>query len=78
MMYKYWPAVGNAHTYIHAAIELMKENDVDLIGSRKCESTLATFSNACVTVRLRQVPGTLVDAKFSLPFLVALSLPKAR
>ena len=30
MLYKYWPAVGNAHTYIHAAIELMKENDVAL------------------------------------------------
>ncbi|MGO7515612.1 MmgE/PrpD family protein, partial [Rhizobium ruizarguesonis] len=30
MTYKYWPAFWNAHTYIHAAIEFMKENNIDL------------------------------------------------
>lgn len=79
MIYKYWPAVGNAHTYIHAAIELMKENK---IAPDEIEEVLVYVGDfqqrMCSPLEQRQVPGTLVDAKFSLPFLVALSLAKGR
>jgi 2-methylcitrate dehydratase PrpD len=79
MVYKYWPAVGNAHTYIHAAIELMKENDIDLKEIEEVRVYVGDFQQRmCLPLPLRQVPGTLVDAKFSLPFLVALALAKGQ
>ena len=79
MIYKYWPAVGNAHTYIHAAIELMKENDVDLDQIEEIRVYVGDFQQRmCSPLDQRQIPGTLVDAKFSLPFLVALSLAKGQ
>lgn len=79
MLYKYWPAVGNAHTYIHAAIELMKENQVDLAEVKEVRVYVGDFQQRmCSPLELRQVPATLVDAKFSLPFLVALALSKGQ
>ena len=79
MTYKYWPAVGNAHTYIHAAIELMKENDVDLAQISEVKVYVGDFQQRmCSPLVERQVPNTLVHAKFSLPFLVALALAKGR
>lgn len=79
MTYKYWPAVGNAHTYIHAAIELMKENSVDLDRVAEVKVYVGDFQQRmCSPLEERQVPNTLVDAKFSLPFLVALALAKGR
>ncbi|KGJ01927.1 MmgE/PrpD family protein [Paracoccus halophilus] len=77
MLYKYWPAVGNAHTYIHAAIELMRENEIALDEIAEVKVFVGDFQQRmCTPLDQRQVPGTLVDAKFSLPFLVALSLAK--
>jgi 2-methylcitrate dehydratase PrpD len=79
MVYKYWPAVGNAHTYIHAAIELMRENDVNLEDIEEVRVYVGDFQQRmCSPLPLRQTPETLVDAKFSLPFLVALSLAKGQ
>ncbi len=79
MLYKFWPAVGNAHTYIHAAVELMKENQVDLGDVKEVRVYVGDFQQRmCSPLELRQVPKTLVDAKFSLPFLVALALSKGQ
>jgi len=79
MLYKYWPAVGNAHTYIHAAIELRKEHDLALDQIKEIRVYVGNFAERmCSPLELRQAPRTLVDAKFSLPFLVALSLAKGR
>ncbi len=79
MTYKYWPAVGNAHTYIHAAIELMKENSVALDQVAEVKVFVGDFQQRmCSPLAERQVPNTLVDAKFSLPFLVALALAKGQ
>jgi 2-methylcitrate dehydratase PrpD len=79
MLYKYWPAVGNAHTYIHAAIELMNENTIDLSEIKEVRVFVGDFQQRmCSPLELRQAPRTLVDAKFSLPFLVALSMVQRR
>ena len=79
MLYKRWPAVGNAHTYIHAAIELMKENELELDQIKEIRVYVGDFQQRmCSPLPIRQAPGTLVDAKFSLPFLVALALAKGK
>lgn len=79
MLYKYWPAVGTAHTYIHAAIELMRESPLDLGQVEEIRVYVGDFQQRmCAPLDLRQAPKTLVDAKFSLPFLVALALERGR
>ena len=79
MIYKYWPAVGNAHTYIHAAIELRKERHIALEDISEVRVYVGDFQQRmCRPLDVRRVPKTLVDAKFSLPFLVALALAKGR
>lgn len=79
MTYKYWPAVGNAHTYIHAAIELARENPVKVEDIETVRVYVGEFA-ARMTQPLdkRKEPQTMMDAKFSLPFTVALALVKGR
>lgn len=75
MTYKYWPAVGNAHTYIHAAVELMRENPIKIDEIAAVRVYVGTFAERmCKPVAARKAPTTMMDAKFSLPFTVALAL----
>jgi 2-methylcitrate dehydratase PrpD len=75
MTYKYWPAVGNAHTYIHAAIELMRESPVKVADIAAVKVYVGSFAERmCKPVEARKRPATMMDAKFSLPFTVAVAL----
>lgn len=74
MLYKAWPAVGNVHTYIHATIELMKEHALKASDIEQVKVFVGDFhQRMCYPLELRRAPATLVDAKFSLPFCVALA-----
>lgn len=74
MLYKAWPAVGNVHTYIHATIELMKEHNLNAGDIEEIRAFVGDFSQRmCTPLDVRRAPATLVDAKFSLPFCVALA-----
>jgi 2-methylcitrate dehydratase PrpD len=74
MLYKAWPAVGNVHTYIHATIELMKEHALKASDIEQVKVFVGDFhQRMCYLLELRRAPATLVDAKFSLPFCVALA-----
>lgn len=74
MLYKAWPAVGNVHTYIHATIELMKEHDLKHDDIKQIKVFVGDFhQRMCYPLELRRSPATLIDAKFSLPFCVALA-----
>jgi 2-methylcitrate dehydratase PrpD len=75
MTYKYWPAVGNAHTYIHAAIELMRENPIAAKDIAQVRVYVGSFAERmCKPIEARKRPATMMDAKFSLPFTVAVAL----
>ena len=77
MLYKAWPAVGNVHTYIHAAIELMREHDIKTEDIEQIYAYVGDFHmRMCTPLEIRKAPKTLVDAKFSLPFCVALTLAR--
>ncbi|MFT4066784.1 MmgE/PrpD family protein [Paraburkholderia sp.] len=78
-LYKAWPAVGNSHTYIHAVIELMKEQGI----AAKDIETIRTFVGdftytMCTPLEVRRAPKTLVDAKMSLPFIVGVAASKGK
>jgi 2-methylcitrate dehydratase PrpD len=77
MLYKAWPAVGNVHTYIHATIELMKEHELNARDIEQIRVFVGDFhQRMCTPLDIRRAPATLVDAKFSLPFCVALAVSR--
>jgi 2-methylcitrate dehydratase PrpD len=79
MLYKAWPAVGNVHTYIHATIELMKEHGLKHDDIDQIKVFVGDFhQRMCYPLELRRSPATLVDAKFSLPFCVALAAARGQ
>ena len=79
MLYKAWPAVGNVHTYIHATIELMREHGLKASEIEQIKVSVGDFhQRMCYPLDLRRAPGTLVDAKFSLPFCVALAAARGQ
>lgn len=79
MTYKYWPAVGNAHTYIHAALELVRENPIKIADIEIVRVYVGDFAERMSQpLNKRKTPETLMDARFSLPFVVALALVKGR
>jgi len=73
-LYKPWPAIGTAHSHIHATIRAVVENDLDVeeieelrVHAGDCHEILCTPPEA------RRAPANLLDARFSLPFLVAVA-----
>jgi 2-methylcitrate dehydratase PrpD len=79
MLYKAWPAVGNVHTYIHATIELMKDHHLKASDIEQIKVFVGDFhQRMCYPLELRRAPATLVDAKFSLPFCVALAAARGQ
>jgi 2-methylcitrate dehydratase PrpD len=73
-LYKPWPVVGIAHTYIHATIELMKQHHLHPDDIEQIRVWVGTFQQRmCHPLGERQAPAKPVDAKFSLPFCVALA-----
>lgn len=74
-LYKRWPAVGTAHSHIHATIGLVKEHDLDLAEIAEIRVFVGDYHQLmCDPLETRRVPSTLVEAKFSLPFLVAVAV----
>ena len=79
MLYKAWPAVGNVHTYIHATIELMREHELNAGDIEQIRVFVGDFhQRMCTPLDIRRAPATLVDAKFSLPFCVALAVARGQ
>ena len=79
MLYKPWPAVGISHTYIHATLELMKEHRLNASDIEEIRVWVGAFQQRmCHPLEERRAPVTPVDAKFSLPFCVALAASRGR
>ncbi|HYF17653.1 MAG TPA: MmgE/PrpD family protein [Ramlibacter sp.] len=75
MLYKPWPAVGISHTYIHAALELMKEHGLRPEQVDRVEAFVGDFQKEMShPLESRRAPASAVDAKFSLPFILAIAV----
>jgi 2-methylcitrate dehydratase PrpD len=73
-LYKRWPAVGTAHSHIHATQGLVKDHDLQLAEIDEIRVFVGDYHQImCEPLEARRVPSTLVEAKFSLPFLVAVA-----
>jgi 2-methylcitrate dehydratase PrpD len=74
MLYKPWPACGIAFTYIHATLELMKEHHLSVDDIELIRVHVGDYQHQlCVPLESRRAPTNLVDARFSIPFCVAIA-----
>lgn len=73
-LYKRWPAVGTSHSHIHAVIGLMNEHDIECSEIDQIRTFVGDYHQLmCEPLDQRRAPTTLVEAKFSLPYLVAVA-----
>ena len=74
MGYKPWPVVGLAHTFIHATLELMREHRLAAADIERIEVFIGEkHRELCAPLARRRAPQSAIEAKFSLPFCVALA-----
>jgi 2-methylcitrate dehydratase PrpD len=73
-LFKAWPSVGTSHSHIHATIGLVTQHDLH---PDEIDEILVHVGDyhalMCEPLEARRAPATLVDAKFSLPFLVGIA-----
>ena len=71
-LYKQWPAVGTSHSHIHATLELLREHQIEPAQIAQIRVFVGDYHRLmCEPLQTRRAPTTLVEAKFSLPYLVA-------
>lgn len=74
-LYKRWPCVGTAHSHMKAAIDIVSENDLTVVDIAEIKLHVGDYHDLmCQPLPERRAPATLADAKFSLPFLVAVAV----
>lgn len=74
-LYKRWPCVGNAHSHIKAALDILNENALRPEEIKEIKLFVGDFhQQMSEPLAERCAPATLADAKFSLPFLVAMAI----
>lgn len=74
ILYKMWPSCGVTHAYIDTAMKLLTE-----VGGVESIQRIDVFGGdfarrLCEPADLRRRPPTPVDAKFSIPYTVAVAL----
>lgn len=73
-LYKPWAAVGTAHSHIHAMIDVATRYDLHVRDINEIRVYVGDCHEAlCAPLQERRAPSTLLDARFSLPFLVSLA-----
>ena len=74
-LYKRWPCVGTAHSHMKAAIDIVTQNNLALGDIAEIRLHVGDYHDLmCQPLAERRAPATLADAKFSLPFLVAVAV----
>jgi 2-methylcitrate dehydratase PrpD len=74
-LFKRWPCVGTAHSHMKAAIDIVGENNLHNNDISEIRLHVGDYHNLmCQPLTERSAPRTLADAKFSLPFLVAIAI----
>ena len=76
-LYKRWPCVGTAHSHMKAAIDIVVDNNLSLADIKDIRLHVGDYHDLmCQPLAERRAPATLADAKFSLPFLVAIAVAR--
>jgi 2-methylcitrate dehydratase PrpD len=79
MVYKPWPVVGLSHTYIHAVLQVMDEQSLEPDDVEEIRVLVNEVQHQmCTPLEQRRSPQSAVEARFSLPYIVALAATKRR
>jgi 2-methylcitrate dehydratase PrpD len=79
ILYKPWPVVGLSHAYIHATLELMRRHGLAAADIARIHVHVGeTQRPLCTPTERRRSPANAMEAKFSLPFCVALAAVHGR
>lgn len=75
--YKPWPACGMTHIFIEGTLGIMSEQDIHPGDIQEIVIHVSEdASNLCQPIDGRRKPEAILDAKFSLPFTVAVAATK--
>lgn len=79
LSFKPWPACRGTHAFIEAALLILKEHALDPADITRVHATVSALNvMLCEPLAAKQRPASAIDAKFSLPFVVATALMKNR
>jgi 2-methylcitrate dehydratase PrpD len=74
ILYKPWPSCGVSHGFIHSTLTLMKEHNLTIDDIKELRVNVGDFGlELCTPIEHRRAPQTSADAKFSIPFCVAVA-----
>ncbi|MBW6418522.1 MmgE/PrpD family protein [Celeribacter sp. PS-C1] len=74
VQFKAWPSCGLTHSYIHAMSCLMKEQGLTPDDLKQITVHVGDFQERlCTPIEDRRAPKVPVDAKFSIPYCVAVA-----
>ncbi|AHG64100.1 MmgE/PrpD family protein [Advenella mimigardefordensis] len=74
ILYKPWPSCGASHGFIHATLELMREHQLKVADISEIRVNVGDFQKQlCEPIESRRRPATAADAKFSIPYCVAVA-----
>lgn len=77
VLYKPWPSCGASHGFIHATLELMKEHGLHAQDIASIRVHVGDFQKQlCEPIEGRRRPATPADAKFSIPYCIAVAATK--
>lgn len=77
VLYKPWPSCGASHGFIHATLELMKEHGLKADDIASIKVHVGDFQKQlCEPIAGRRRPATPADAKFSIPYCIAVAASK--
>ncbi|AGW90190.1 MmgE/PrpD family protein [Cupriavidus sp. DF5525] len=79
ILYKPWPSCGASHGFIHATLTLMKEHKLTIGDIEQIRVNVGDFQKQlCEPIESRRRPATPADAKFSIPYCVAVAATKGQ
>jgi 2-methylcitrate dehydratase PrpD len=73
--FKPWPSCRGTHSYIDAALQILDAHDLEPGDVEEIKVVVSPVNKMlCEPLGKKQVPATAIDAKFSLPFVIATAL----
>lgn len=77
ILYKPWPSCGVSHGFIHATLEMMKKEKLTAADIKEFRVYVGDFQKRmCEPIESRRRPATPADAKFSIPYCIAVAATK--
>ena len=76
-LYKRWPSVSTSHSHIYATLQIMSENELSAHDIQEIRVYVGDWHKVmCEPLEARRAPKIALDAKFSLPYLVAVAVTR--